>query len=165
MIDIINSGATISECGKYRYELWRIWNEDLPKLMFVMLNPSTADANENDATIRRCIRFAIDWGFGGIYVGNLFAYRATNPKELRTAFNPKGSDNLEALKRMCGLCDKVVYAWGDNVPAHIYCNSLSAINKTEYYHLGLNKSGNPKHPLYLPLTTQIIKVEPLKRYV
>ena len=74
--------AELSICKKYRYSLTRIWDEDKPNVMFVMLNPSTADEKNDDPTIRRCINFAKDFGAGGIYVVNLFPLRATNPNEL-----------------------------------------------------------------------------------
>ena len=67
------NGAIISDCGKYRYQLWRKWDPSLPVVLFIMLNPSQADASEDDPTIRRCINYAKSWGYGGIYVGNLFA--------------------------------------------------------------------------------------------
>lgn len=161
----MEKGAVISICEKYRYKLWRIWDKEKPKLLFIMLNPSTADANIDDATIRRCIRFANSWGYGSIYVGNLFAYRSTYPKDLLLIADPVGADNLMYISEMCYLCDDVVYAWGDSVPKGVKCNSLAAIRNKPIYNLGLNKSGNPKHPLYLPLTTKMQKVQPLKRYI
>ena len=86
----IIANAVISECGKYRYSLTRIWDESKPKVMFIMLNSSTANANNDDPTIRRCINFAKAWGFGDLYVCNIFAYRATNPQELLKVDNPFG---------------------------------------------------------------------------
>lgn len=101
----MDKGAIISGCGKYRYSLWRTWDKKLPKVMFIMLNPSTADAYEDDPTIRRCINFAKSWGYGGIVVGNLFAYRATNPKKLILIDDPSGSANHHYLTHMIERCN------------------------------------------------------------
>ena len=76
------SGAEISDCGKCRWQLWRIWDDSKPKILWIMHNPSTADAEKDDPTIRRIINFSKSWGFGGLYVGNVFPYRSTNPKDL-----------------------------------------------------------------------------------
>lgn len=81
----MNKGAKFSDCRKYRYTLWRIWNESEPCVMFIGHNPSTADEKEDDPTIRRCINYSRDWGYGGLYMVNLFAYRATDPKDLIAA--------------------------------------------------------------------------------
>ena len=78
----LNRGATFSKCKIYRYRLWRIWDAKKPTVLFIMLNPSTAGSTMDDPTIKRCIGFAKSWGYGGLYVGNLFAYRSTQPKGL-----------------------------------------------------------------------------------
>lgn len=152
--------AVISNCGDYRYALWRIWDSKLPKVMFIMLNPSTADANEDDPTIRRCINFARAWGYGGLYVGNIYAYRATNPKDL--AFNGYliGEHNSKSLLYMAEKCDKIICAWGNNInrlenPIHIL-KSMGIGDKLHY--LRLAKTGQPCHPLYLPSDLVPIKL-------
>lgn len=86
----VNGGAHFSRCRRYRYALWRQWQAAGPMLMLIGLNPSTADAERNDPTIRRCIGFAHDWGFGGVWVLNLFAWRATLPADLKAAADPVG---------------------------------------------------------------------------
>ena len=91
--------AVISKCSKYRYSLSRQWNKEKEKVLFIMLNPSKADDKIDDPTVRRCISFAKNWGFGGLMIGNLFAYRTTYPKELFKTKNPKGKDNLKFLKK------------------------------------------------------------------
>ncbi|MCU7816788.1 MAG: DUF1643 domain-containing protein [Candidatus Thiodiazotropha sp. (ex Rostrolucina anterorostrata)] len=95
-------GAVLSPDRDYRYSLWRIWQPDDPYALFIGLNPSTADEYENDPTIRRCIRFAKDWGFGGLYMANLFAIRATKPKIMKAHHAPIGiklvSDHRNILK-------------------------------------------------------------------
>lgn len=145
-----SKGAKISECGTYRYQLWRIWDKDLPKVLFIMLNPSTADANTDDPTIRRCIGFAKSWGYGGFYVGNLFAYRSTSPKGLLDADDAFGEWNNYHLNEMAEKCDLVVCAWG-NAPIlkkMKYYPTLNNISKPKHY-IDLAKDGTPKHPLYL----------------
>jgi hypothetical protein len=148
------SGAIISDCEKYRYSLTRIWDEKLPKVMFVMLNPSTADSNKDDPTIRRCIGFAKSWGFGGLYVCNLFAYRATNPKDLLKAINPIGDDNNTHIKTIAKEVDIVVCAWGNQpILKKILKNKnpykLLDLDCSKLHFLQLSKYDIPKHPLYL----------------
>ena len=87
------SGAVFSDCRKYRYALWRMWNEHMPIAMIIGLNPSTADQTRNDPTITRCINFASSWGYGGVCVTNLFGFRATAPTELKAHHDPIGKEN------------------------------------------------------------------------
>lgn len=138
-------GAIISDCSKYRYQLWRIWDKTKPFVMFIMLNPSTADSDIDDPTIRRCIGYAKSWGYGGVYVGNLYAYRATEPSVLREVDNSIGIDNEKHLKEMDSKCEKIICAWGNRKgrPEHIFSN----FNNLHY--LKLNADGTPAHPLYL----------------
>lgn len=89
--------AKLSDCRTYRYELWRTWDESKPYAMFIGLNPSTADETEDDPTIRRCINFAKTWGYGGLCMTNLFAYRATQPEDMKRASDPIGNKNDETL--------------------------------------------------------------------
>lgn len=146
--------AILSPCGTYHYTLSRTWDDDLPKVMFLMLNPSTADGYQDDATINRCVGFARAWGYGGLHVGNLFAYRSTNPNKLHEACNPIGPDNELFLKSMIEVCEKVILAWGnDDIVKRLmklYPNykPLSGIGD-KAHHLKLMKSGHPRHPLYL----------------
>ena len=161
------SGAEISPCKKYRYSLWRIWDQGKPLCMFIMLNPSTADANEDDPTIRRCIGFAKSWGYGGILIGNLFSFRTKNPEKLWTAYlnylcrskniEPNDQFYFHYLKEMKDKIDGIVIAgWGNNGK-----NYERQIKKTRsvfpvLYHLGLTKNGQPRHPLYLKSDTKPI---------
>ena len=141
--------AVISDDGRYRYELRRRWAPG-PLLEWVMLNPSTADAAEDDPTIRRCIKFARDWGFNGIRVTNLFAYRATNPDELGKTNDPFGPENSEYLRSAFGPI--TVCAWG----SHKYVGRVNQNTdvfereNTAFLCLGYNQDGSPKHPLYVP---------------
>lgn len=144
--------AEISPCGKYRYHLRREWDLDLPKVAFVMLNPSTADASEDDATIRRCIGFAKAWGYGGIDVVNLFAFRATDPKELKTARNAIGPDNDAYVLSTVRLADKVICAWGANGDLFGRADRVTKILRdadVDLWCLEKTAKGMPKHPVRL----------------
>jgi hypothetical protein len=152
--DEVASSAVISTCGTYRYELRRTWNSLQPTVGWIMLNPSSADATRDDATIRRCVAFARAWGYGGITVRNLFALRATDPRELRRHPDPVGPNNDWHLLHGAHVEDAVtVCAWG----AHgAYLGRADAVLKRmarhglTLHHLGLTKAGQPRHPLYLP---------------
>lgn len=149
------SSAFISECGQYRYELRRTLDESRPKVMFIMLNPSTANAEIDDPTIRRCVGFAKIWGYGGILVGNLFAYRATEPKTLLTVADPIGHENLNHLKVMYDESDTAICAWGNGKLVERLGKKFGDDYKPlsgflgRIYYLELANDGTPKHPLYL----------------
>ena len=107
----LKKSAEISECGQYRYRLSRRWGPGLPTL-FIMLNPSTADAEIDDPTIRRCMGFAKSWGRDGIEVVNLFAFQATSPKDMQTAADPVGPENEVHVEEAVAECFEVICAWG-----------------------------------------------------
>ena len=104
--------AIFDPTGTYRYSLWREWCADSPPIAFIMLNPSTADDQKDDPTIRRCIGFAHAWGFGALEVVNLFAYRATDSRKLLGVDDPVGSENDNYIVQAVELCPFVVVAWG-----------------------------------------------------
>ncbi len=143
----IIKGAVLSPCKKYRYQLWRIWDDSKPKVMFLMLNPSTADEKDDDATIRKCMRYTRKWGYGGFYVGNLYGFRSTEKSVLKKVKNPIGEVNDEHLKLLSKKCEKVVCAWGNGEgrPERIFKSFK------DLYYLKLNKDReeSPAHPLYL----------------
>ena len=89
----MKTDAKLSECRKYRYALWRTWDETKPHVMIIGLNPSTADETKDDPTITRCINFAKSWGYGGVCMANLFAYRATEPTVMKGSTDPVGTEN------------------------------------------------------------------------
>ena len=145
----MKKGAQFSDCRKYRYALWRTWEENC-HVMFIGLNPSTADEKQDDPTIRRCIGFAKDWGFGGIYMLNLFAYRATNPKEILKAENPIGDANDEYLKMYHAKEGLNIACWGTwGVYKGRGEEVIALLGKENLSCLGVTKNGQPKHPLYL----------------
>lgn len=149
--------ALLSECGDYRYKLGRVWDEDKATMLWVMLNPSTANADEDDATIGRCVDFADAWGFGSILVGNVYAFRSTDPAGLCVC-NPVGPENYEHLADMARGVSLVVCGWGATVPcinAHPIAVRLAmaSFHDRATYCLGLTARGAPKHPLYLKSDT------------
>ena len=144
--------ATFSACGRFRYRLSRTWRPD-PPLLFVMLNPSTADAREDDPTLRRCFGFAQRAGFGALEVVNLFAYRATDPRDLRAAGYPVGPRNDEhiaaAVRDSAALC----LAWGSNATRLARVAEVLALLRglrARPQCLRLTRDGCPQHPLRLP---------------
>lgn len=149
----MEADAIISDCGKFRYSLSRVWDASKPKVLFIMLNPSTADAENDDATIRRCKGYAESWGYGGFFVGNLFPFRSTEPKELLKCDNPIGDKNEEYLKTMAEHCCLIVCAWGNSpIVSKIEKRFPDYKPLKHFYHLHyleLSKDGTPKHPLYL----------------
>ena len=150
------NGAEFSACRKYRYSLWRWWDENKPYLMVIGLNPSTADEFEDDPTIRRCKRFASDWGYGGLFMTNLFAIRATDPQIMLKHSNPIGPENNHYLVKIAHDAGMILAAWGNhgsNLSRDWEVRKL--IEKTkQMYCLGKTKTGQPKHPLYIKANTE-----------
>ena len=142
------SNAIFSKCRNYRYELWRWWDKSKPFVMFIGLNPSTADETNNDPTIRRCIGFAQEWGFGGLCMTNLFALRATDPKVMINHSNPIGSDNDERLIMVSDKAGKIIASWG-TLGNHRNRDKEVIAFIPDMFCLGVTKNGNPKHPLYI----------------
>lgn len=154
-VSVIDGGAVISSDGVYRYRLWRIWNSDAPLMRWIMLNPSTADADVDDPTIRRCLGFARREHCGGIEVVNLYALRATNPVELGRHPRPEGPDNV---KEWLAAWDEhphalVVAAWGahllQRLPVSNAAYTLGWKERSDWRCLGRSKSGAPLHPLFV----------------
>lgn len=178
----IAKGACISSCGKYRYKLWREWRGthdpknwkwygdvdgagqpigDPKACLFVMLNPSTADGELDDPTIRRCVGFARAWNFERLEVVNLFAYRATKPAELFAFHNKQGDaigwENPEIVERAARDSGLVVCAWGANVGDFgFHVDTVRGwLDPKPQFALGFTKDGHPKHPLYVPLAAEL----------
>ena len=142
------SGAIFSDCRKYRYALWRIWDGKKSNAMIIGLNPSTADEKSNDPTILRCISFASSWGYGGVYVTNLFGFRATSPNELRAYKDPVGKDNDLWVHEMTKKVAIKVAAWG-NHGKFLNRSEKLLLSLDPLHCIQINKSGEPAHPLYL----------------
>lgn len=148
-IEEMARGAVLSDCHRYRYELTRTWDPTQGRVGWVMLNPSTADADVDDPTIRRCVAFARAWGYGGIVVRNLFALRATNPLELRGHPEPVGRFNGQYLRR-CSSEAITVAAWGAHGGLHGRADAVVSLLRhygARLHHLGLTQGGFPTHPL------------------
>lgn len=143
----VSSSAVLSDCGRYRYELWRRWGEGA-HVLFIMLNPSTADAAKDDATIRKCVAYAKRWGYAAICVGNLFAFRATDPKDMKAAADPIGPDNDATLARLASQAGVIIAAWGAHGSHMGRAQSvLKLLPRIQALHV--TKDGAPGHPLYL----------------
>ena len=142
------SGAEFSAGRIYRYSLWRFWEKDKGYAAFVCLNPSTADEDQDDPTVRRCINYAKDWGYGGMIMLNIFAYRSTSPKNLYFAYDPVGPDNDFHIRSACSKAGITIAAWGGHGN---YLNRGKAVMEmlTDPKCLAQTQAGLPKHPLYL----------------
>ena len=152
MTDRIQKTALLSSCGLYRYHLTRQW-QDGPLMSFVMLNPSTADADVDDPTIRRCVGFARREGAAGIAVGNVYAFRATRPDNLWKARDPFGPDNDDVLRQMAAEAVRdglpVVCAWGAHGNRSNRHTAMLLAAGATLVCLGKTKEGHPRHPLYV----------------
>jgi hypothetical protein len=145
-----DNGAAFSDCRNYRYALWRIWDVTKPKVMFIGLNPSTANETTDDATIRRVKTIAKNLGYGGIYMMNCFAYISTDPKLLKT--NPMSKEwNDNMLTVTASKCADVIFAWGNFDIVKTTGRDVELIEMfPNAKALQINKNGSPKHPLYVP---------------
>lgn len=168
------SGAEISECGRYRYHLLRQWHRPGPSLgtvVFLMINPSTADATQDDATIRKCMGFADIWGYHGVSITNLFALRSREPKALcepnyLTGDELLGPDYDRHLFLTVIRAPLIVPAWGcadtlrrrtvlSERPAKVLARIREINPDVPIMCLGRSKDGTPRHPLMLPYSTQL----------
>lgn len=151
----------ISPDGLYRYHLWRVWDEEAINVVWIMLNPSTADAKVDDMTIRKCVGFSQRWGYGSMEVINLYALRATNPDELVARPDRDGPDNVEHWGQVLGRAHAtpstcVVAAWGANADRLPMGPALERwwSGSKEWKCLGLTRKGHPAHPGRLAYTTR-----------
>jgi len=156
----LESSAEFSLCRIWRYSLIRRWKSGSRLLMFVGLNPSTADEFKNDPTVRRVMGFARQWKYDGLVMMNIFAYRATDPKVMKTVVDPVGPENDAWLLKMAGAtimqgCP-IIAGWGAH-GVHLRRDSvvIELLSEFDLYCLGKTKGGYPKHPLYLRSDTTI----------
>jgi hypothetical protein len=153
----VQRAAEVSPDGLYRYSLTRRGGE-APPVRWIMLNPSTADANADDPTIRRCMSFARDWGAGGIVVHNLFAYRTTDPYRLRMVVDPVGPGNDARLVEPLEPGTRTVCAWGTGGALEgraVAVRGMLVAAGVELWCLGRTGAGHPRHPLYLRRETPL----------
>lgn len=149
MSPVINKTAAFSPCRTFRYSLWRQWGDDsIGYAMFIGLNPSKADETLDDPTVRRCINFARDWGYGALCMTNLFAFRSTDPSVMKAHPAPVGPDNDNTLAKLAKNACVVVAAWG--VDGRHQGRDKEVLSLISNLHcLALTKDGLPRHPLYL----------------
>lgn len=152
------SGAIFSSCERYRYRLWRIWDERKPKIAFLMLNPSTADENVLDHTVTRCKKRAETLGYGGMEIINIFALRSTDPKGLYRDGTPPIFPNHKHILEVISETTITICGWGNHVKLlGMESHAEEDIKDTfpeKLHYLKLNKDGSPTHPLYLPYSLQ-----------
>lgn len=163
-ISYFEMSAEFGDGGLYRFRLERAWDINNRRRMVVIgLNPSTADDTIDDPTIRRCVGFAKREGCGGLVMVNLFAYRATDPRELQAVSNPLGAGNDTTLRQSCVEGNRIVVAaWGVHggyLGRGADVRRLLIRNGVELHHFGLTKDGHPKHPLYLPSSAPLTRWE------
>lgn len=156
--------AIISDCGLYRYELRRVWDDRLPPYVSGMLNPSTADAEIDDRTITRNWRRANALGCGSLIVWNLGAGRATDPNDWKAMTDPIGPENDTHIHRILIECRKhngiAVVGWGgfgSFMGRDIIALKIAAKVGVNFYCLGITKSGQPKHPLYVAYSQSLVE--------
>lgn len=152
----IENDAIFSDCGRYRYLLRRTWDQAKPRALFVMLNPSTANANRDDPTIRSCVRLVKALGYGSVEVVNLFGLISADPGELLKASDPIGPGNEHAVQAAVTRCAVVILAWGAFQIAaersQFFCEWIRAVQPQCF---GKTKAGAPKHPLYIKTGTPL----------
>lgn len=157
---LFDSGAIISDCGTYRFNLWRsveppMFEPGLDDCLFVMNNPSTADASDDDPTIRRVKGFAASWGFSKVYVANTNPYRATDPKAAQVPPEDVLALNDQWIGKLSRQVQWVVAAWGGKAHTALAARALGVIRRHRPVRaIALSKGGEPKHPLYLPRDAQ-----------
>jgi len=150
--------ATFDATGQYRYRLGRCWQPTAPALALIMLNPSRADAQQEDPTLRRCLQFARSWGFGRLTVINLFAYCSPHPAALGQVRDPIGPDNDRWLIQTATEATPLVLAWGNHGSLRHRDREVLALlspHRDRCYCLGRNRTGQPRHPLYAPRTSTL----------
>lgn len=145
--------AVFSHDLEYRYFLSRNWNDALPPIAFIGLNPSTADATNDDPTIRRCISFAKAWGGGSLWMVNLFGFRSTDPNVLTSLQDPVGAENDHWISHSVQHARLVVAAWGNKGGLLNRSNLIIDRHGAKLKALQITKLGMPKHPLYVHRST------------
>ncbi len=156
---MVEGTAEVSSDGRYRYALHRTWDPGRPRMLWVLANPSSADAATDDPTLRRCVRFARDHGCGGLAVANLWAWRATCPDDLAHVTDPVGPDNDDWVATLGRQADgPVVLGWGVQRPQHAgsrVASVLGLLGDRPKHCLGRTRDGYPRHPLYVHAATRL----------
>ena len=154
-MNYLATDALMSNCERYRWLLHRRWAPELTKtVMFIGLNPSTADALQDDPTIRRCVGFAKAWGCPAMYMMNAYAFRATDPKEMKRSSEPIGAKCDQYLLEIAGLCSIHVACWGAHIETYRQSELKRMLPRLKCF--GVTAKGFPKHPLYLAGDTKLV---------
>jgi hypothetical protein len=157
----MDMSARFDRSGRYRFSLHRFWSSGLDTATMVMLNPSTADHLRNDPTINRCIQLSRAWGFGGVNIVNLFAYRTSSPAHLRIISSPIGKSNDSHIVEQCDKASAVIVAWGNHGRfLERDKEVLELLSSFDLWCIGQTKSGQPKHPLYAPGDVKLQRFQP-----
>jgi hypothetical protein len=154
LVVALKKDAKLSDCRKYRYALWRTWDQSKSHVVFIGLNPSTADELEDDPTLIRCMNYAKSWGYGGVCMANLFAFRSSDPKVMLNANDPVGQDNDWWLVKLSQNAGLVVAAWGNSGSFMGRSHQVKQLLVANLHCLKMNKSGEPVHPLYQKASLQ-----------
>jgi hypothetical protein len=139
----------------YRYTLLRVWDKSKPKIAFIGLNPSVADEQQDDNTVRKCINIARRDGYGQMVMLNAYAYRSTDPKALTTQPNVVGRFNDRYIAEECKSADKIVVAWGNHATDDRHTTLLKVLKEQQLWCFARNNNGKPKHPLYVSLKASL----------
>ncbi len=152
--DVVSRAVFGGERHEYRYVLHRVWDAGKPTVLFVLMNPSTADTEVDDPTIAKCQRYARTWGYGAMFIGNTFAYRVTDQKQLLQIADPVGPENDRHILEMAALADLIVLAYGKpHTKLRERGAAVQAMLRNQDHTLHAFKlclDGTPSHPLYLP---------------
>ncbi len=159
----VTADAYLSPCETYRYSLTRVWDSEGSNALWIMLNPSVATAEVDDPTVRRTQSFSRGWDYGSVTVANIFALRATNPKELYGHPDPKGPENDRTIFSLAAAADLIVVAWGGHGSylgrgaqiAEMLCDF-------ELWCLGTTIAGEPRHPLYVLGSARLERWKPIR---
>ncbi len=154
LFDQTDSGAIFSDCRKYRFILWRVWDKTKDYIMFIGLNPSSANEYKDDPTIKRVQKMAYNWGYGGVYMLNLYPYITPHPKNL--ILNNKYFDaNEKWINIVNEKCKDIVFAWGSFKEAKNKSDRI--ISRYKGLALKINNDGSPRHPLYVNTNVELVK--------
>lgn len=154
----IRRTATFDQTGQYRYWLTREWDTHRPAIALIMLNPSRANERQDDPTIRRCIQLAHQWGYGRLIIVNLFGYCTASPQTLKVVSDPIGVDNDDYILQASAAAEHIALAWGNWGRLHQRDQAVLKLlqpNRDRLVCCGYNRTGQPRHPLYLPRQTPL----------
>lgn len=144
----VKGAAVFSRCERYRFALVREWCPELGSVAFVGLNPSTADQDCDDPTVRRCIEFARRWGFGSMFMLNAHGFRSTDPRGMRSVADAVGPQNEFYIRAVSGFVGRVVVAWGNHCSEEHQRRVMGWCGRPVLC-FAVTKTGRPKHPLYV----------------